>query len=42
MKATRADKKWNLIVYKSPEPKIVCLINGFQINQSLKDILFYF
>lgn len=37
MKASRADKKWNLIVYKSPEPKIVCCVTyGFKINLVLK------
>lgn len=25
MKATKANKKWNLVVQKSPEPKIVSL-----------------
>lgn len=26
MKTTRAHKKWNLTVYKSPEPKVVSII----------------
>lgn len=44
MKATRADKKWNLIVYKSPEPKInisELKLPRFMKMRSLHEYLYY-
>lgn len=40
IKTSSADKKWNLVVYKSPEPKIVSIIK--QIIKLISSIKIFY